>query len=173
MKLIETERLIITDLTPDMAEAVHLNSLDEDVRRFVPDEVFETLEIAQEVVADLIASYGDAGGPFVYAVLLKDSGENIGYVQLVRVPEGWEIGYHIAKRHTGLGYATEALRAFLPVIAAELRLTEIEGICLVENTASARVLEKCGFKPLFRGLGQYQGQEREIFHGRWTSQSNQ
>ena len=32
----ETERLIITEFTMDMAEAVHLNSLDEDNRRFVP-----------------------------------------------------------------------------------------------------------------------------------------
>ena len=34
---IETERLIITTFTMDMAEAVHLNSLDEDNRRFVPE----------------------------------------------------------------------------------------------------------------------------------------
>lgn len=40
---IKTERLIITEFTMDMAEAVHLNSLDEDNRRFVPDEVFETI----------------------------------------------------------------------------------------------------------------------------------
>ena len=40
--LVETERLIITELTMDMAMDVHKNSLDEDVRRFVPDEVFET-----------------------------------------------------------------------------------------------------------------------------------
>ena len=34
---IATERLVITRFTMDMAEAVHLNSLDEDNRRFVPD----------------------------------------------------------------------------------------------------------------------------------------
>ena len=45
---IQTERLIICEFTPDMAEAVHLNSLDEDNRRFVPDEVFETVEEAAE-----------------------------------------------------------------------------------------------------------------------------
>ena len=47
---IETDRLVITELTPDMAQAVHENSLDEDTRRFVPDEVFETLEEAREIV---------------------------------------------------------------------------------------------------------------------------
>lgn len=31
---IKTARLLITEFTPDMAEAVHLNSLDADNRRF-------------------------------------------------------------------------------------------------------------------------------------------
>ena len=165
---IETERLIITELTPDMAEAVHLNSLDEDNRRFVPDEVFETPEVAREVVTDLIACYDTEEGPLVYAVLLKDSGENIGYVQLVRIPEGWEVGYHIAKRHTGKGYATEAIRAFLPVIAQARGVKEIIGVCLADNAASARVLEKCGFRREFRGIGDYQGEKREIIRSLWT-----
>ena len=47
---IETARLLITEFTMDMAQAVHLNSLDEDNRRFVPDEVFETVEAAAELV---------------------------------------------------------------------------------------------------------------------------
>ena len=46
MFTIETERLIITKFTMDMARDVHINSLDEDNRRFVPDEVFETAEEA-------------------------------------------------------------------------------------------------------------------------------
>ena len=38
---IETKRLIVTEFTMDMAEAVHKESLDADRRRFVPDEVVE------------------------------------------------------------------------------------------------------------------------------------
>lgn len=104
---IETDRLIITDFTLDMAEDVHLNSLDEDNRRFVPDEVFETVEEARETVEFLMSRYGGDEGPFVHPILLK-TGENIGYVQLVNIGEGWELGYHIAKAYTGKGYATEA-----------------------------------------------------------------
>ena len=92
---LETERLIITDFTEDMAEAVHLNSLDEDNRRFVPDEVFETVDDARETIEFLMSCYGTQEGPFVHPVLLK-TGENIGYVQLVLIDLGWEIGYHIA-----------------------------------------------------------------------------
>ena len=103
---IETERLVITEFTPDMARDVHENSLDEDNRRFVPDEVFETVEEAQETIDFLMSRYGGTDGPLVYPVL-KKSGENIGYVQLAPLEDGvWEIGYHIAKKHTGRGYAT-------------------------------------------------------------------
>ena len=51
---LETERLIITDFTLDMAQDVHLNSLDEDNRRFVPDEVFETVEEARGTIEYLM-----------------------------------------------------------------------------------------------------------------------
>lgn len=163
---LETERLIVTDFTEDMVMDVHLNSLDEDNRRFVPDEVFETLEDAQETVSFLIGQYGGEEGPYVHPVL-KKSGENIGYVQLVPVDDGWEIGYHMAKRYTGNGYATEAVRAFLPAAAKKKGLDRIWGICLAENEASAKVMEKCGFVNVFRGVGPYQGEQREIIKNIW------
>ena len=161
---IETERLVITEFTMDMARAVHENSLDEDNRRFVPDEVFETVEEAEETVAFLMSRYGGTDGPLVYPVLLKDGGRNIGYVQLVPLDGGsWEIGYHIAKAHTGRGYATEAVRAFLPVIARAVGISEVQGVCLSGNAASRHVLQKCGFEPVSEGMGDYQGERREIF----------
>ncbi len=157
-----TERLFITEFTPDMAEAVHQNSLDEDNRRFVPDEVFETVEDAAETIAFLMTQYGGTEGPLVYPVLLK-TGENIGYVQAVPLDDGvWEIGYHIAKVYTGKGYATEAVRAFLPVILPMLGLNAMAGVCLADNTASRRVMEKCGFTKIFEGVGPYQGEQRPI-----------
>ena len=54
---IETERLIIVELKMDMAEAVHKNSLDEDNRRFVPDEVFYTIKEASDTTACLMEQY--------------------------------------------------------------------------------------------------------------------
>jgi len=68
---IKTERLLITDFRSDMAKAVHLGSLDADTRRFLPDEVFETEEIAAEVIADLMDCYGGTEGPFVHPMLLE------------------------------------------------------------------------------------------------------
>ena len=159
---IMTDRLIITKFTMDMVEAVHLNSLDEDNRRFVPDEVFETVEEAADTVGFLMGVYENGDGPLVYPVLLKD-GTYIGYVQAVPFDDGtWEVGYHIGENYTRQGYATEAVTAFLPVIMPKLGLERIKGICLADNKASVKVMERCGFVKEFEGLGPYQGQEREI-----------
>ena len=165
---IETERLIITEFTPDMAQAVHENSLDEDNRRFVPDEVFETVDDARETIEFLMGQYGRSDGPLVYPVLTKAGGENIGYVQMAPIGNGiWEIGYHIAKRYTGNGYATEAVSAFLPFIAESIGIDEVHGICLKENIASKHVLKKCGFEPVSEGVSDYQGEQREVFRSIW------
>ncbi len=105
MMKLETARLLITDFTPEMAQAVHLGSLDNDTRAFLPDEVFETEEIAAEVIRELAGCYGNPTKPQCHPVLL--AGTYIGYVQLVPTDAGWEIGYHTVKAHTGQGFATE------------------------------------------------------------------
>ena len=76
---IETNRLVITQFQPSMAYEVHINSLDEDNRRFVPDEVFETEEEAADTIAFLMGCYEGEDGPLVYPILLK-GGPCIGYV---------------------------------------------------------------------------------------------
>ena len=159
---IETERLIITEFEPSMAEAVHLNSLDDDNRRFVPDEVFETVADAAETIAFLMECYKTCKGPLVYPILRRD-GANIGYVQAVPMEDGiWEIGYHIAAAYTKNGYAAEAVRAFLPVIMEKLGLQTMLGVCLADNAASVKVMERCGFKKFFEGIGNYQGADQKI-----------
>lgn len=159
---IETERLIITKFTMDMTQAVHLNSLDDDNRRFVPDEVFETVEEAEDTVGFLMSVYENGDGPLVYPVLMKDN-TYIGYVQAVPFDDGtWEVGYHIGAAYTRKGYATEAVKAFLPVILPKLGLDRIKGICLAENKASQKVMERCGFVKEYEGPGGYQGAERSI-----------
>ncbi len=55
--MIETGRLLITNFTLDMVEAVHLKSLDEDTRRFVPDELITifAIEINQNTTCKAIS----------------------------------------------------------------------------------------------------------------------
>lgn len=145
-----------------MAQSVHLNSLDDDNRRFVPDEVFETVEDAAETIEFLMNCYKTDDGPLVYPILLKN-GANIGYVQAVPFENAtWEIGYHIGADYTKKGYATEAVKAFLPVIMKQLNIDEMTGVCLADNHASVKVMERSGFVKTFEGTGNYQGEQRRI-----------
>lgn len=60
----------------------------------------------------------------------------------------------LSSLYTGSGYATEAVRAFLPVVTRLVGIDQIESICLKENAASIRVMEKCSFRQVFNGPGE-------------------
>ncbi len=160
--LVEDDNMQIVKMNKSMYYDVYRNSQDEDNRKYVPDEVFGSLEEASEVVNQIIANYESEDGPFVYVVIRKKDNANIGYVQLVKIEEGWEIGYHIAKIYTGNGYATEAVKLFLGHIKNNSNLKQVFGIALAANKASRRVLEKCGFELIYEGDGLYQGSKRKI-----------
>ena len=167
---INTSRLTIKTFSLDMVQSVYENSQDDDTRHFVPDEVYDSVEEAREAIEFLMSRYDSADGPVVYPIITNDDGKNIGYVQLCKLENGsWEIGYHIAKGFTGKGYASEAVKAFLPAMAQKLNIKEVYGICLAENTASVRVLEKCGFTQNYEGLGNDQGQEAQIIKAIWKN----
>lgn len=159
---IETERLIIKEFSLNMAKDLSLNSLDEDTIKFLPDEVFETEEDAKQIIKQLMLNYKSLNSPLVYPLFTKDKNKNIGYVEIVKTKDEYEIGYHIAKTFTRNGYATEALRAFIPEITKKLNINEIQATCLKENIASTKVLEKCKFKKIYEGIGKYQGEDRKI-----------
>ena len=158
----ESERLHIAKMDHSMCYDVYRNSLDEDNRKYVPDEVFGSLEEASEAVEQIVRSYESEEGPFVYAIIRKEDKANIGYVQLAKTSEGWEVGYHVAKLFTGRGYASEALDLFLRHLQDNTDLERVYGIALANNKASRRVLEKCGFEVVFEGSGIYQGKRRKI-----------
>jgi RimJ/RimL family protein N-acetyltransferase/plasmid stabilization system protein ParE len=158
----DNDKLQIVKMNQSMYYDVYKNSQDDNNRKYVPDEVFNSLEEASEVVNQIINSYDSEDGPFVYAVIRKKDSANLGYVQLVKIEEGWEIGYHIAEIYTGNGYATEAVNLFLNYIKNNTFLKQIIGIALATNKASRRVLEKCGFELIYEGTGLYQGRKRKI-----------
>jgi RimJ/RimL family protein N-acetyltransferase len=64
-----------------------------------------------------------------------------------------EIGYWLGVPYWGHGYATEAVRALIDQAFGELGHDVLEAGARTSNTASRRVLEKCGFQ--WTGVGLY------------------
>ena len=169
MIIAESERLLIQTFSDDMAQAVHELSVDENNRRFQPDEVFETEQDALYAIQYLSANYGNPEAPQVYPVILKEKDCNIGHVELVPLENGeWEIGYHIGMTFARKGFASEAVKAFLPVIMKQFGLDHVMGICAAENAASRAVMEKCGFVKEYEGEAMYHGELRQTCRYRFT-----
>ncbi|PIW61202.1 GNAT family N-acetyltransferase [Shewanella sp. CG12_big_fil_rev_8_21_14_0_65_47_15] len=57
-----------------------------------------------------------------------------------------EVGYLLAKEAHGKGYATESLQAVIDWACLSFDVHKFVAHCAQDNHASARVLEKCGFK---------------------------
>jgi len=86
----------------------------------------------------------------VIARVIEHQGVFVGSVGIT-LQGGWrdhlgEIGYWVGKRHWGQGIAGAALRQMTEYGFAELRLKKLFAGVIAPNTASMRVLTKCGYQ---------------------------
>lgn len=81
------------------------------------------------------------------AVDLLDTGETIGMCGLIRRPElpDADIGYALLPGHTGRGYASEAVGAWLDLARTRHRLPRVLAIVNPDNVRSLRLLVGHGF----------------------------
>jgi RimJ/RimL family protein N-acetyltransferase len=142
----ETERLILREQTEDDAAAVLRLGSDPLVMRYLGDPAPTNLEEARAILRDHpIADYHKYGFGR-WAVVLKSTGENIGFAGLKFLPELQEvdIGYRLLSEHWGKGIATEASRPAIAYGFKVLQLERIIGLVDPENVASVNVLKKLG-----------------------------
>lgn len=86
------------------------------------------------------------------AITNAENGAVVGCVGLSAAERGLELGYWIGEPYWGRGYATEAAHA---VVDLAFRATSIEVLhasSRVINTASRRVIHKCGFQYAGQGM---------------------
>lgn len=150
MSLITTDRLIIRELCLEDLKAFYEFSREQSMKDWIPDQVYETMKQAQEVLDFLMSKYSNdldnVSYPYVLALVLKDTNELIGHVGLSHIPEGIEIGYAIGEDYQKKGYATEAVQAFTDWAKAHLNLDAIYAIVKSENIGSCKTLEKTGYQ---------------------------
>ena len=88
---IKTSRLTIKTFSLDMAQNVYENSQDDDIRRFVPDEVYDSVEEAREAIEFLMQLYKTDDGPSVYPIITKEN-------DWFQIKEDVEINCEICKK---------------------------------------------------------------------------
>jgi [ribosomal protein S5]-alanine N-acetyltransferase len=144
-----TERLRLREFFGKDHEAVHRYASDPEVTRYVdwgPNDLKAT-EVFLFEARRSAATYPRSR--FVLAIVRRDLNELIGSVELLLTGEQGDqgtLGYVLARRSWGNGYATEAATALLRYGFDELGLRTISATCDPDNTASAAVLAKIGMR---------------------------
>jgi RimJ/RimL family protein N-acetyltransferase len=109
------------------------------------------LAAGEDFVRDMMTRHPDTAGEwFQFAVVLAATGELIG--DCAAGPHGSdarqaEIGFTIAPRYQGHGFATEAARCLLDYLFAARHKHRVVAYCDARNAASAGVLERLGMRP--------------------------
>lgn len=146
-----TGRLVLrpphTDDLPDLVQLANNQRIAEMLAR-MPHPYGETegrafLELARSRKAR-------AGA--LYAITLADNGAFIGCAGLEARDDGLELGYWIGEPFWNRGYATEAAHALVDLAFRATDVAVVHASCRVLNTASRRVIHKCGFQYAGQGL---------------------
>lgn len=157
--LIETERLTIKPYASEDAAFLSALLTDPEIAKTFMVPEFDSPEQAEALAKKLIAfSREEDTAHLEYGIYLD--GKRIGFVNDCGVEdEEIEIGYVIHPEYQGHGYATEAVRAVIGELR-EMGFRKVTAGFFEENTASRRVMEKCGMK-------QNSAAEREEYRGEY------
>lgn len=137
------------ELAPDLAELYR-----EDwpyLKAWSPDRGprFFTAEGQEERLSERAADNRD-GKAAAYAVYETEGDRLLGTVEITDIIRGpfqsGVLGYWIARRGAGYGYATEAVRRVAEYAFEELSLHRLEAAIMPRNARSIRVAEKSGFR---------------------------
>jgi len=155
--LLETDRLILRQITEDDASDLLQLDRDPEVVRFFPD-LIASPEQTKTFINKNIAHYEEYDGYGFWAAIEKSTKQFIGWFlfrpaihasyfdPFITDPEDIELGYRLKKSAWGKGYATEGSKALISKGFNDLSATCIFAGALAENEASWRVMEKIGLK---------------------------
>jgi RimJ/RimL family protein N-acetyltransferase len=83
----------------------------------------------------------------IRAVVVRRTGKLIGACDITRLSRREaDIGYMLARRHWGHGYATELVEAVLTHAFSTLGLSRVTAVVAIDNERSRHVLAKNGFQ---------------------------
>jgi RimJ/RimL family protein N-acetyltransferase len=144
-RVLETDRLLLRELTLDDVDDLFAILGDEETMRFYPAS--KTREQTIGWIDWNRRSYEEHGFG-LWALILKGTGEFVGDCGLTmqEVDGEWfvEVGYHVKRTHWRRGLATEAAMACRDHAFDVLGLSRLIALVRVENVPSAGVARKLG-----------------------------
>lgn len=144
---LETDRLLLRQWREEDLDPYARLCADPEVMRYLPG-VLTREESAKQI--ERFVRHWEEHGYGLWAIEEKKTGTFIGFIGLLR-QDDWsegehkvEVGWRLDRSFWGNGLATEGALASLRYGFNRLKLPRIISICDPRNSASWRVMEKCG-----------------------------
>ncbi|MCK5907913.1 MAG: GNAT family N-acetyltransferase [Flavobacteriales bacterium] len=144
MKILETERLYLRELTPEDSENFYLLNQDTEVIKYTGDVAFESIENARTFLENYDHYKKHNLGR--WAVINKSDEIFLGWCGLKYSEDidEYDIGFRFFRKYWNKGYATESAKACIDLGFDRFNISEIVGRVMNKNIGSIRVLEKIG-----------------------------
>jgi RimJ/RimL family protein N-acetyltransferase len=142
-EILVTDRLVLRRPTPSDAPAVYEYGRDPDVTRYLVFRTHRSLAEA-EVFLDTCRSRWESGEEYCWLITLRGQDRVIGSIAARVRGHSVDLGYALTSAQWHHGYATEAGGVVMAWAVNLSGVYRMWAVCDVENTASARVLEKLG-----------------------------
>jgi len=137
---LETERLILRNITLDDASDIYEYAKNKKVSDEAGFKAHESIEETKSVIETVLKISS-------LAIVYKKTNMVIGVITLSKKLDGiYELGYSLEEKYWGKGIMTEATKALVDYAFRVLNAYEIDAGCFLNNYRSERVLLKCGFK---------------------------
>jgi len=146
-KKISSKRLILRRYKVEDAKELIDGYVNQEEFLYYSRHTSVTLEEKIEELKAVEEKYASCEDYYNWAITLKATGAIIGgiHLHINLANDSAVFNYAIDNRYTNNGYMTEALNAVKDYVFNKMKLNRFEGACVLNNNASKRVMEKCGF----------------------------
>jgi RimJ/RimL family protein N-acetyltransferase len=142
IKVMTGERIVLR--APRLADAEELFAAvasNPEVTRYMPWTKHQDVNETRRVISEFF----NVGGELTWLIQLRDSGEIIGTCGFRPVqPHSRDFGYCLGRRWWGQRIMPEVVHLLIAEMESDPTVYRISATCHVDNTRSARVLEKSG-----------------------------
>lgn len=143
---LETDRLLLRKVRMDDAEDMFMYGSHPKVSKYTTWDRHESITHTKTFIQFVLSNYANKQ-PAPWGIEHKADGTFIGTIDFGMWQlhhKSAELGYVISQNYWGQGLATEAAREVIAFGFKKMDLVRIQARCFIENTASARVMEKLG-----------------------------
>ncbi len=140
------QRIVLRKIADSDAQSIFEHAQDRQVSKYLSRVPYP---FYLRHAKDFIKNIASKKGQFHFGIILKESNDLIGIIAIHHISRKHRkamIGYWLGRKYWRKGFGTEALQLILDFGFKQLKLTRIYARVMVPNIASARLLEKAGFR---------------------------